>query len=147
LRISGCGKPIVAVITRMAQNVFPVSQRRWLWPLAVAGLIFFASTRSQVAAPGIPHIDKVGHFGIYGLLATLICRLGRDWRAAVWALLLVSAYGVTDEWHQSFVPGRSCEVGDWVARYAGRCGGSHPLSQLASVSPDAGVVGAAQSPG
>lgn len=25
------------------------------------------------------------------------------------------AYGVLDEWHQSFTPGRSCSLGDWLA--------------------------------
>jgi VanZ family protein len=29
------------------------------------------------------------------------------------------AFGVGDEWHQSFVPGRSSEWGDWVADTAG----------------------------
>ena len=30
-------------------------------------------------------------------------------------LAAVSCFGATDEWHQLFVPGRSCELGDWVA--------------------------------
>ena len=28
-------------------------------------------------------------------------------------------YGGSDEWHQSFVPGRSPTLGDWVADVAG----------------------------
>jgi len=31
------------------------------------------------------------------------------------AVLTVSAFGVTDEWHQSFVPGRDCDVFDWLS--------------------------------
>ena len=31
------------------------------------------------------------------------------------AVLIVSAFGVTDEWHQSFVPGRDCDVFDWLS--------------------------------
>lgn len=54
-------------------------------------------------------------FFVYGLLATLTARLGRNRRAAWLALLAVSAFGVTDEFHQSFVPGRSCSAADWVA--------------------------------
>ena len=27
----------------------------------------------------------------------------------------MSLFGATDEWHQSFVPGRASEVKDWVA--------------------------------
>lgn len=92
------------------------SRMRWLWPLAIAALIFAASSRSRVAAPQITLIDdKIVHFAVYGLLATLVCRLGRGWHAAVWSLVLVSAYGASDEWHQSYVPGRSSEWTDWMA--------------------------------
>lgn len=95
------------------------SNKGWLWPLAIAVLIFAASSRSTVAGPRIPHFDKVVHFSVYGLLATLVCRQGRGWRAAAGALLAVSVFGATDEWHQSFVPGRSSEVADWLADTAG----------------------------
>ena len=97
----------------------PPRRRRALWPIAIAALVVVASHRSHVAAPAINHIDKVAHFAVFGLLGTLICRLGRSWRAAGWALLMVSAFGVLDEWHQSFVPGRSSEVGDWIADTSG----------------------------
>ncbi|MEY4938826.1 MAG: hypothetical protein RIQ93_561 [Verrucomicrobiota bacterium] len=86
-----------------------------VWPLAMAALIFLASSRSHVAGPAIPGLDKVVHFSIYALLATLVCRLGRGRRGAVLSLLIVSVFGVTDEWHQSFVPGRRAEFADWVA--------------------------------
>ena len=89
---------------------------RWVWPLAIAGLIFVASSRSHVVAPGITRVDdKIVHFAVYGLLATLVCRIGGGWRGAVWSLAIVSAYGASDEWHQSFVPGRMCDVNDWIA--------------------------------
>ena len=94
--------------------------RRWFWPLAVAALIFFASSREHVATPGLTRIDdKFGHFAVYGLLGTLACRLGSGWPAAAWALVAVSAYGASDEWHQSFVPGRQSELQDWIADTAG----------------------------
>ena len=95
---------------------------RWrlaLWPLAIAVMILCASQRSRVAAPGITNIDKVAHFAVFGLLGTLVCRCGRGWRGAVWALVVVSAFGASDEWHQSFVPGRSSDVMDWIADTAG----------------------------
>jgi VanZ family protein len=80
---------------------------------------FLASSRSSVAAPGVAHADKIGHFLVYGLLATLLLRLGRNSRAWWLALAVTSLFGVSDEWHQSFVPGRSSEWGDWVADTAG----------------------------
>jgi len=94
-------------------------KRRAFWAFVVAGVIFLASSRSHIAAPHSPfdflRVDKIGHFAVYGLLATLLCRLGRGWRAAFWAVVATSAYGLSDEWHQSFVPGRGVEVADWVA--------------------------------
>jgi hypothetical protein len=68
--------------------------------------------------------------------ATLVSRIGWHGRLAhVWeildakgcwskwpawlAVLIVSAFGATDEWHQSFVPGRDCDVFDWLADTAG----------------------------
>lgn len=73
-----------------------------------------------MTAPGFtrwfPHFDKVTHFFIYGLLATLTLRALGSRRWAPWlAITAVSLFGASDEWHQSFVPGRSCEVADWVA--------------------------------
>lgn len=96
-------------------------RRKAVWALLIAGLIFLASSRSRVAAPHLIFlpVDKVGHFCVYGLLATLLCRIGSGWRAAVWALVAASVYGVSDEFHQSFVPGRGVEFADWVADTAG----------------------------
>ncbi|MDB6168519.1 MAG: VanZ family protein [Verrucomicrobia bacterium] len=86
-----------------------------LWPVALGLGIFFASSRSRLAGPDIQDSDKVVHFLVFGLLASLVCRLGRGWRAAAWAVLAVSLFGISDEWHQSFVPGRDCSAMDWLA--------------------------------
>jgi VanZ family protein len=107
------------VTTLTVQNDFPVSKRQWIWPIAIGALIFAASSRSKLGGPDVPGIDKVVHFAVYGLLATLVVRLGRGSRAAWGAVFLVSLYGFLDEWHQSFTPGRSVEVGDWVADTGG----------------------------
>ena len=102
-------------------------KRAWLWPLLVALTIIWASNHGRVATPHfttyISDFDKVAHFSIYALLATLLVRLGPG-RAAPWiAIAVVSLFGVTDEWHQSYVPGRSCDVMDWTADTLGAvCG-------------------------
>ena len=87
------------------------------WALVIAGLIFYASSRSIVVSTGVTKIDdKFAHFAVYGLLGTLACRIGRNgWRAAFGAWLVVALFGASDEWHQSFVPGRSSDFGDWIA--------------------------------
>ena len=58
---------------------------------------------------------KVAHlcaFGLLGLLAWwAFDGLPRSWLLAV---LLVSAFGASDEWHQSFTPGRRAAVDDWA---------------------------------
>jgi VanZ family protein len=89
--------------------------RQWLYPVALAGVIVAASGQGSVAAPDIIDFDKVAHFSIYGLLATLVARAGFPGGRGWWAVVVVSLFGLTDEWHQSFTPGRSVEVADWVA--------------------------------
>ena len=105
----------------MSASFLRSSFGRWFWPLAIAALIFVASSRTRVASPAkIPHVDKIAHFMVYGLLGTLICRTQRLGTAtAVWSLVAASAYGVSDEWHQSFVPGRTTQLADWIADTAG----------------------------
>lgn len=82
-----------------------------MWAL----LIGAASSRSEVATTGVAGEDKVVHFFVFGLLATLLART--DWTAGrPWlAVLLTSLYGLFDEAHQAFTPGRFVDVADWVA--------------------------------
>lgn len=72
---------------------------------------------------GVAGLDKVVHFGMYGVLAALLVWVwsGRRPTATVvlGTLLAVSAYGALDEWHQQFIPGRSMELGDWLADSVG----------------------------
>lgn len=93
----------------------PHGWRGWLWPLVLAAVIVVASGRGQVAAPNIVNFDKAAHFFVYGLLATLVARNGFVPGRAWVPIVVVSLFGLTDEWHQSFTPGRSVELVDWVA--------------------------------
>lgn len=94
---------------------FPPFPSRPAWAAALALTVIAASHRSAVAAPSVISFDKVAHFCVYGLLATLVQRALPGRRAPLVAVLVVSLFGVTDEVHQAFVPGRSSEVADWVA--------------------------------
>jgi VanZ family protein len=98
-----------------------------LWgPVAAyMALIFLIS--AQPKAPLPPQLsDKQGHsIGYMGLAVTVGRALaggisgGTSLRAAAGAWAIASAYGASDEWHQSFVPGRSADVRDWFADATG----------------------------
>jgi UDP-2,3-diacylglucosamine pyrophosphatase LpxH len=69
-----------------------------------------------------PPLDKVAHASIFGCLALVLdftLRLNQPglpmYRRHLMVFLVVAGFGATDEWHQAFVPGRSCELLDWVA--------------------------------
>ena len=119
MRISGCGNNVAAMFTGDVPHSLPTLRRDWIWPVVVAATIILASSR-EVTAPGFtrwfPYFDKVTHFFIYGLLATLTLRWLGSRRWAPWlAIAAASLFGASDEWHQSFVPGRSCEVADYLS--------------------------------
>jgi VanZ family protein len=60
----------------------------------------------------IPYGDKLAHAAAFGLLAILLLMaLRKGWIA----IITTSLYGLSDEVHQYFVPGRSVDVTDWVA--------------------------------
>ena len=100
----------------------------WILPLSVAVAIVWLSAQSHYPG-GIelpPPLDKVAHASVFGLLALLLdLALQRNrpdlpmYRRHGWVFLMVACFGATDEWHQLFVPGRSCEFGDWVADVLG----------------------------
>ena len=98
---------------------------RWPWALAAvawAALIYILSSipagDGRIDLPDIPGVDKVAHVVTFGVLAALLAQALKatgDTLSLVLAVVLTSAYGVTDEWHQRFTPGRDPSVLDWVA--------------------------------
>lgn len=104
---------------------------RWLLPLAWMGLIFVLSAQPDLPrAPG-PWLDtllkKAGHAGAYGVLAWLYQRALRPRFRDSTALRVVSvglaiAYALSDEYHQTFVPGRKGRWSDVAVDGVGACG-------------------------
>ena len=97
-------------------------RRPFFWPFALMACIFYASGQSSLATPGlnfILFIDKIGHFLIFGLLATFVMRIPKmyslGWRGAILSALIVIAYGVVDEWRQYSTPRRAVEIYDLLA--------------------------------
>jgi VanZ family protein len=74
--------------------------------------------------------DKLVHLVGYGLLSALLLGAmpwregGYRLRHVVLAALLATLYGLSDEWHQSFVPGRNSDVLDIIADAVGALLGS-----------------------
>jgi VanZ family protein len=84
-------------------------------------LVFFLSSRPDVPAPELfRHQDKVFHLLLFGVLGLLLAfsltpPVAATWRRVLLITALVTAYGMTDELHQSFVPGREASVSDVLA--------------------------------
>jgi VanZ family protein len=101
--------------------------RGWLPAILWAATIFFLSAQSSLPnlAPGVLNFDKVEHSGAYGLLGLLVFDAVRRTttltlpKVALLAILITSAYGASDEFHQRFVPNRSCDILDWTADTTG----------------------------
>ncbi len=87
--------------------------KKWLPVLVWASLIFYLSHQ-----PGIPSAfhfsDKLLHLGTYFVFGLLLARPFGERRMLI-AFLGALLYGLSDEFHQSFIPGRTVEMGDWVA--------------------------------
>jgi len=76
--------------------------------------------------PKILHADKLFHLLEYAILGYLIARaagnsanLQLSAHFRIFAVFLAILYGLTDEFHQCFVPGREAEILDLLADGAG----------------------------
>ncbi|OGF47782.1 MAG: hypothetical protein A2452_09830 [Candidatus Firestonebacteria bacterium RIFOXYC2_FULL_39_67] len=101
----------------------------WVPAVLFAFGIFYMSSRSNPPGAGlfefIPNSDKLVHMTEYFILSSLIYFALRKAhniktnKAVLAAVLIASLYGMTDEYHQSFVPERSMDILDWAADIVG----------------------------
>ena len=107
----------------------------WIPPLLYMALIFVVSSLEQPPLP-MPEfewltIDKLYHFVEYAILGGLLAIAFVKAKPAVMPSKLIwlvatglsILYGASDEWHQTFVPGRFATVADWVADVLGSIAG------------------------
>lgn len=95
--------------------------------LAMGGLFFLShQPGDSFSLPAISHIDKVLHCLVYSVLgfsAYWALPWGwpkrHPWLAALVVTLFCLFYGISDEFHQSFVPGRTADVFDVAADTSG----------------------------
>ncbi len=96
----------------------------WILSILVMGLIFvFSSFPSPMEIPSFTSADKLVHLLAYGVLASLIYCAREKSRAILHPIfipfLIAFLYGVSDEIHQYFVPGREADVFDALANALG----------------------------
>lgn len=90
--------------------------------------IFIQSSISSIDMPdlGFSFQDKLLHFIVFGILAFLLVRSLKITKIKYfrnnylyYAIFITGIYGIIDEIHQYFVPGRSSTFGDWLADVIG----------------------------
>ncbi|MEM9192721.1 MAG: VanZ family protein [Myxococcota bacterium] len=104
----------------------------WLPAVAYMALIWFVSSidLGRVSVDFLPLRDKAVHFVEYAVLGFFVAYAVRmQWpdrpgvRRSALAFAITLAWGILDEFHQAFVPGRSGEVLDIVADGTGAVAG------------------------
>lgn len=87
--------------------------KRWIPVLIWCGIIFFLSNQPNLPGPVDQNWDfifkKTGHICAYGALFALTYRaFEKNTKHRVWMTFLVcTLYALSDEYHQSFIPGRT----------------------------------------
>ncbi len=92
--------------------------------LIVMGTIFYFSHQpgSSIHLPPFPGSDKVFHATAYGVLAVTVlfalsARFKRKYpvKTVIIVVLICLIYGMSDEYHQSFIPFREPDIFDVLA--------------------------------
>ena len=107
----------------------------WLPVVFYAGFIFYLSSLQGPKIPKFECSDKVLHALLYAGFGFVLIRalhpVTRSWssiKICFVALFAALLYGVSDEFHQSFVPTRAVEVSDVMADgFGGLMGGLFSL--------------------
>jgi len=99
---------------------------RWSAVVLWAAAIFAASAMPGSNLPGGYSVQA--HLIEYFVLSALLylaLSVDRDRRSAILlAIVLASAYGISDEFHQSFVPMRTPDTIDWLTDTLGAAAGA-----------------------
>ena len=122
--------------------MFKYSVRFIFLALAIswAGVIFYLSSQPSIDMPSFfPGQDKLFHMVEFGVLGFFLMggmkttssgyRTGQIW----FVVVLVMLYGLLDEFHQYFVPGRTMDIYDALADAAGGLLGARSMYHLARI--------------
>lgn len=106
--------------------------RERLYLSMLAGWVALTLTLTSIPnpdfGPTFPGADKIAHFGFYGVMGFLFVLWRREIgtgaaAAVVWAAIFAALLGAVDEFHQQWIPGRSMDLLDWAADFAGGTAG------------------------
>ncbi|SMC76717.1 VanZ like family protein [Desulfocicer vacuolatum DSM 3385] len=109
-------------------NCFSRQALIYRWPLVIYLIAIFVQScfPSPEVLQDVDLSDKLLHLGGYALLGALTVRMLKrelaarpPWKIIVLAAAAGTIYGISDELHQALVPGRSADVMDVVADFAG----------------------------
>lgn len=107
----------------------------WFLTLSYMSLIFFLSSIAYPDIVPLPkNSDKVIHFFEYAVLSVLFFlsfkKSGVIGNIVLFSIFLATFYGITDEYHQSFVPGRFAGIDDVFADFIGSAAGALSLKLI-----------------
>jgi len=109
----------------------------WFFTVGYMGIIFYFSSLEKIDMIDLPqNSDKFIHLCAYLLLAFLanlsLYKSGVKIKKYVFmfAFLIATLYGITDEFHQAFVPGRDASIGDVIADSIGAFLGSFSATRI-----------------
>jgi VanZ family protein len=82
----------------------------------------------------------IAHFGFYGVMGFLFVLWRRETGAGAAAAVICTSIfaallGAVDEFHQQWIPGRSMELLDWAADFAGGTAGGFCSAVAVSMFP------------
>ncbi|MCX6695355.1 MAG: VanZ family protein [Candidatus Altiarchaeota archaeon] len=95
---------------------------KWVLVLLYALTIFLVSSVPGSSMPSTPVSSTVLHvieyFG-FGFILFPAVKSSFNGKHYAVSLLLIAVYAASDEFHQSFVPGRAMSFMDWLADFVG----------------------------
>jgi len=122
------------MLKRMTRFLFLTLAAAW------AGVIFYLSSQPGTDTPLLfPGQDKLFHMAAFGILGFFLMggmktrssgyRTGQVW----FVVVLVMLYGLLDEFHQYFVPGRDADIFDALADATGGLLGAWSMYYLTRI--------------